>query len=168
MPYYSIVTNQREQWIRFLSELSPETDAETMHLMSQLRSVAHAMYRIGESSLDETKLSMAQYGLLMTLLFSERMEGKSAMNPSEISRRRGTNRNTISALVRTLEADGFIERELDQDDRRKFNIRLTDSGRNLVEEHAHGHFNTMNQVFASLTKAERAALGKILTKLDVK
>lgn len=162
------MTNQREQWIAFLSDLSPETDAETMHLMSQLRSVAHAMYRIGESSLDETKLSMAQYGLLMTLLFSERMEGKAGMNPSEISRRRGTNRNTISALVRTLEADGFIKRELDQNDRRKFNIRLTDTGRNLVQDHAHDHFGAMNRVFASLTKEERQNLGRILTKLDSK
>lgn len=110
-------------------------------------------------------MSVAQYRILMTLLFSEQSEGRAALNPSEISRMRGTSRNTISALIRSLEQDGLVARELDPHDRRKFNIGLTDAGRDAVRRHADAHFALVEAVFAVLDEEEVAVFGRILTKL---
>lgn len=159
-------TSSRADWLRFFHQISPETNSETLHVLGELRRVSHSMYQLGESSLEDAGLSYAQYRVLLLLLFSEEIEQCNALNPSQISRRQGTNRNTVSALLRHLEKDGLVERELDPHDRRKFNIRLSEAGRQLVRAHAHNHFQTMHNVFAVLDAEEVDWFGRILAKLN--
>ncbi len=42
----------------------------------------------------------------------------------------------------------MIERALDPDDRRRFNIGLTDNGRALVEQHTRNHLKTIDHCFS--------------------
>jgi DNA-binding MarR family transcriptional regulator len=93
------------------------------------------------------------------------MEGRDELNPSEISERQGTSRNTVSALIRNLEDEGLVERDLDKEDRRKFNIRLTEAGRALVSEHASKHMRIIAGCFSTLNGDEQEALSQILNKL---
>jgi DNA-binding MarR family transcriptional regulator len=88
------------------------------------------------------------------------------LNPSEISERHGVSRNTVSALIRTLEEDGLVARSLDPDDRRKFNITLTENGRSLVTGHARQHFQTISQCFGTLSSEEQETLRQLLNKLN--
>jgi DNA-binding MarR family transcriptional regulator len=154
-----------EKWRVFLRELTPEIDAQSMRLMEQMRLVAHSLAQIGETSVNEAGLSYAKYRLLMGLLFSEEAEGRPELNPSEISERQGTSRNTISALIRDLEEEGLIARTLDPDDRRRFNICLTENGRSLVRDHASRHLHMISQCFSSLTAQEERQLGELLAKI---
>ncbi|NIS39166.1 MarR family transcriptional regulator, partial [Candidatus Saccharibacteria bacterium] len=101
--------------------------------MDSMRHVAHGLRQVGENSLAAADMSYARYRLLLGLFFSAEIEGREGLNPSEISERQGTSRNTISSLIRDLEDEGLIERLLDQDDRRKFIIRLTPSGRDVIQ-----------------------------------
>jgi DNA-binding MarR family transcriptional regulator len=133
--------------------------------MDEMRRVSHNLYQIGESSLAASGLSYAQYRILMSLFFCERMEGRDELNPSEISERQGTSRNTVSALIRNLEDEGLVERDLDKEDRRKFNIRLTEAGRALVSEHASKHMRIIAGCFSTLNGDEQEALSQILNKL---
>ena len=121
-------SHKRDKWLRFSQELSPETNPEVIRLMGQLRMVSHSLYVSSEQNLSESGLSYAQYRILVSLLYNEMIEGNPTLNPSEISHMQGTSRNTVSALIRSLEEAALIVRELDADDRRKFNIRLTDAG----------------------------------------
>jgi DNA-binding MarR family transcriptional regulator len=154
-----------EKWRVFLRELTPEIDTQSMRLMEQMRLVAHTLGQIGETSVDAAGLSYAKYRLLMGLLFSEQAEGRPELNPSEISERQGTSRNTISALIRDLEDEGLIVRTLDLDDRRRFNIRLTENGRSLVRDHASRHLQMISQCFSSLTPEEQRQLSDLLAKI---
>ena len=83
----------------------------------------------------------------MHLFFAEQMGGRGELNPSEISSRQGVSRNTTSSLIRNLEDEGLSERRLDPDDRRRFNISLTEDGRSLVTEYARQHLATIGQQF---------------------
>ncbi len=159
-------TNRRAEWMRFSQMLCPHTDPQVMELMGKLRTVSHAIYQRGESSLNEAGLSFAQYRVLLGLLFSEEIEGRDGLNPSEISERQGTNRNTISSLLRSLESADLVARALDPNDRRRFNICLTDAGRTLVREHATAHFATVGQIFSVLDADEMLMFGRILDKLN--
>jgi DNA-binding MarR family transcriptional regulator len=154
-----------EKWRNFLRELTPEIDAQSMRLMEQMRLVAHTLAQIGETSVDEAGLSYAKYRLLLGLLYSAEAEGRPELNPSEISERQGTSRNTISALIRDLEEEGLIARTLDPDDRRRFNIRLTENGRSLVRSHASRHLYMVSQCFSSLTAQEERQLSDLLAKI---
>lgn len=157
---------RRAKWLAFIQILNPDADPSTIRLMDQMRQVAHMLYQTGESSLADAGLSYAKFRLLLSLLFAEEFEGESELNPSEISRRQGTSRNTISALIRDLEADGLVDRHLDEADRRKFNICLTPAGRNRVREHAQRHMQAIDARFDRLTAGEQTQLGRLLAKLD--
>jgi MarR family transcriptional regulator for hemolysin len=102
----------------------------------------------------------------MHLFFAENMGERGELNPSEISERQGVSRNTISSLIRNLEDDGLIARRLDQQDRRKFNISLTEDGRSLVSQYAREHLGHISLCFSGLTGVEQETLSQLLTKIS--
>jgi DNA-binding MarR family transcriptional regulator len=71
----------------------------------------------------------------------------------------------MSSFIRNLEEDGLIERNLDPEDRRRFNISLTDSGRALVSQHTRSHLATIANCFSALTPEEQETLFQLLQKL---
>lgn len=154
----------RRHWLIFLESLDSDIDPLTVRLMEQLRQVSHDIYQISEQSLAQAGLSFAQYRILMHLYFSREVHGRDALNPSEISDRQGTSRNTISALIRTLEESGYVARHLDQDDRRKFNIRITAEGEAIVRDNVLRHLKTIENCFGVLNSAEQETLLTLLTR----
>ena len=157
---------KRQRWITFIQTLDPTIDPQAIRLMDEFRMTSKSIYHMGESSVDTAGRSFAQYRILMQLLFAEQIGVKECLNPSELSDRQGTSRNTVSALIRSLEEDGLIERSLDPDDRRKFNIKLTENGRSLVTDHARQHFQTIGHCFNALSPEEQTTLSQLLTKLN--
>lgn len=149
----------------FMQSLHAGIDPRAVRLMDEMRTVSHMLYQISERSLAEAGLSLAQYRILLSLLFGEQAGDGRGLNPSEISARQGTSRNTVSALIRSLEEQALVERQLDQNDRRKFNIRLTDAGRALVRAHASEHLQTVGACFGALSDAEQETLSVLLTKI---
>ena len=152
-------------WSLFLHQLYPQSDPTLVELMQKLRVVSHALYQQLEGQSAEINLSFAQYRILLHLHFCETMQNRPSLNPSEISQRHGVNRNTASSLIRSLEKAAYIVRQLDAKDRRKFNIGLTDAGRELVREHFRCHAQKMGTFFTVLNDHEREAFGLILDKL---
>lgn len=166
-PHYWLNDEEgRERWLAFIQTLDPTIDTQAIRLMEEFRSTSKTISQMSECSVATVGLSFAQYRILMSLFFAEQIGSRADLNPSEISERQGSSRNTISALIRNLEEDGLVERNLDPDDRRKFNIRLTENGRSLVTNHARQHFQTIHQCFTTLSSAEQATLSQLLNKLN--
>lgn len=157
---------KQQRWIEFVQSISPGISPQAVRIMGQWRRVSHAVQQIGQASLADSGLTEAQYLVLMSLYIHEQIEGRSEMNPSEISKWRGTSRNTTSALIRGLEAAGYIQRRLDEQDRRKFNIALTAAGRDKVSQYAHMQFEIVGGCFNALSPAEQTQLGDLLAKLS--
>jgi len=156
---------KRKKWVQFVQSLNPELDTRAVSLMDELIFVSRAIHHVGEQSLEEAGLSLAQYKVLMHLFFAEQMGERNELNPSEISERQGVSRNTISTLVRNLEDSGLVERRLDPLDRRRFNISLTEDGRSLVIYYARQHLATIGSCFAGLTVDEQETLYQLLRKV---
>ena len=157
---------QRAQWSAFVQALHPEIDPQASRLMDDFRLVAHQIYQLSETYLDSSGLSYAQYRVLMNLRFCEWSGACGGLNPSEISANQGTSRNTISALIRSLEEDGWIERSLDHQDRRRFNIHLSEAGRRKVTDLANQHTKLIADLFSALTDEEIESLSLLLQKLS--
>lgn len=157
---------RRQKWVAFVESLNPEIEPLAVRLMDELGFVSRSIYHVGEQSLDASGLSVAQYRVLMHLFFAEQMGDRGELNPSEISERQGVSRNTMSAFIRNLEEEGLVERSLDDRDRRRFNIRLTENGRSLVQKHARDHLQTIGQCFRALTTAEQETLIQLLHKIS--
>ena len=157
---------RREKWMAFVRTLNPDIDPRAVRLMDNIISVSRRIHHRGESGLNEAGMSLAQYRILMHLFFAENMGERGELNPSEISERQGVSRNTISSLIRSLEKEGLIARRLDEQDRRKFNISLTEDGRSLVSQYAREHLDRVSQCFAGLTQSEQETLSQLLTKIS--
>jgi DNA-binding MarR family transcriptional regulator len=158
--------DRKQRWVAFVQSIEPEISPQAVRLMGEWRRISHALNQIGEASLVESGLTEAQYLVLMSLYIHEQVDHKAMLNPSEISKWRGTSRNTISSLIRGLEEDGLIERHLDNEDRRKFNICLTANGRSKVSQYAHKQFSTVGGCFNQLSLEEQETLSQLLNKLS--
>ncbi len=155
-----------EAWLQFARSINPDISAQSALLIDEIRTVWLKLHHLREDTVTNAGISYARYRLLMSLFYCAEVEGKPALNPSQISQRQGTSRNTISALIRELEGEGLIERELDETDRRKFNIRLTDAGRQKVRAHASRHLQMVSDCFQPLTPTEQETLLNLLRKVS--
>jgi len=157
--------NKRQKWIQFLQGFNSQIDPQTIRLMDEIGHVSRAIYQMRGQSVEEAGLSFAQYRVLMHLYFAEQMGECAELNPSEISARQGVSRNTMSSFIRSLEEEGFIARRLDANDRRRFNISLTDAGREVVQQHTNQHLETIDHFFSALDSDEQIDLLNLLQKL---
>ena len=155
-----------QKWIAFLQSIDSNITPQAVQLMGDMRRMSHSMHQIGAASIAKSGLTEAQYLVLMSLYMGEQIDGRTELNPSEISKWRGTSRNTISSLIRGLEEEGLIERHLNTQDRRKFNISLTTEGRAKVSKYATLQFHTVGSSFNKLSPEEQNTLRNLLNKLN--
>lgn len=158
----------RERWVAFIQSILSVSDPQAIRLMDEFRMVSHQFYQLNETSLGAAELSYAQFRVLMSLYFCEWAGNSDGLNPSEISTRQGTSRNTISALIRNLEEEGLVARQLDSADRRRFNIRLTDAGRQKIHDHSSRHVKMIEMLFQELDSDEINMLSALLHKLNLR
>lgn len=153
------------KWIHFMQAIEPDISPQAVRLIGDVRRIGYALQQISQASVAESGLSHSQYQILLSLYMQEQVYGRSQLNPSEISRVHGTTRNTVSSLIRSLEDDGLIERRLDKQDRRKFNICLTENGRALVNQFAQKHIRIVGGCFNSLSQEQQAILAQLLDQV---
>lgn len=100
------------------------------------------------------------YAVLMALAADD------GQSQRELSARLGIHRNAMVAVVDDLEAQGFVARKPHPSDRRAFAVTLTDAGRRLLPSlDAQGRAQE-NELTATLTEKERAALLALLQKVS--
>ena len=114
--------------------------------------------------LRDAQLSGPRWRLLLHLHVAE-YTGKTSLSPTELSSLQVVTKNTISSLLRSLEDQGLIERTLDPNDRRQFQIGLTDEGRDLVRTSTPQLMAYLNQLTSGLSSDEISQLQALLDKL---
>ena len=68
----------------------------------------------------------------------------------------------LVTLLNPLEADGYLSRERDADDRRRHVVTITQQGQQQLERAAQAQRDTEDELLASLTKTQRAQLRRLL------
>jgi DNA-binding MarR family transcriptional regulator len=85
--------------------------------------------------------------------------------PSQIAAALGLQLPTVSQLLRRLEQEGLVARELDPTDRRRFRFALTERGRHALRVGTECMTAALEEQLARLTPAERAIFGALLQKM---
>ncbi len=155
----------REPFMEFIRRASPEADPTSVMLFGQMMRASHLLEHIAERELETSGLSWAKFRLLLDLHRGER-RGADGMQPSELSDMQNISRNTVSALIASLEKDGLISRELHGTDRRRFVIRLTPQGRRVLHAKINRHFRFLSHCFDRLDGEERETLLQLLSRLN--
>lgn len=138
----------------------PDVDPVSMKLVLELTRVASALVYDLESTVHRPGgWSWPGFRVLFVLWLAGPSEAK------RVAKLSGMSRAAVSALVNTLERDGYVTRRRSEVDRRAVELRLTDAGLDAITT-TYAEHNRREQVWASaLTKPERTILIGLLEKL---
>ena len=92
-----------------------------------------------------TRVSRGEIFVLKILLLRD-----GTSTPTEISEAMRSTKGRVSAILNSLEKKGFIDREIDKDNRRNIIVTLTDSGREYVTNELQECYKIVSHVFEEL------------------
>lgn len=89
------------------------------------------------------------------------------LTPGELARREGVRQQTLTRLLATLEAEGWVARVADADDGRRRPLSLTAAGRKLLAGYVHRREASLERAIASeLDEDEQRLLLEACRLLD--
>ena len=141
---------------------TPETAFSAMQAFMQLTKTTGAIRRLVDDYLATQGISRGKFTVL-SLLHDKFDAG---MLPHELAERAGVSRATITGLLDGLARQGFIFRVEHASDRRMRIIRLTEAGRNFLEEVFPNHLQRVIKTMSCLDEKELNELTRLLVKLQ--
>jgi len=131
----------------------------TDHLGYWLRAVSNHISQAFAARLAATGVTVAEWVMLRALY------GAPPMAPSQLAGTMGMTRGAITKLADRLIAKALVARRASPDDARAQTLALTQAGEALVPELAALADRNDADCFGSLSKADRAALERLLRQL---
>ena len=92
---------------------------------------------------------------------------KPGISQSELSRIFDIRPQSLSEIVNKLVLDGFVKKEIDQNDKRATNLYLTSLGENQAEIFRCSHEEFASKSLAELSKDEQSKLIELLEKIKL-
>src|SRR5579864_4185638 len=151
--------------LKSLSHYYPEVDLSSLRIARELNFTQTLMMTWAEEYLRSSGLSWSKLFILLCLRAMQDA-GEKGLNPSTLSGHLAVTRNTVSTLLGGLEHQGYVTRELDPEDKRRFVIRLTSAGRDAVERCAAPLFGHLHTLLSSIDHEQRVLLVGLLTQLQ--
>ncbi|OJV66452.1 MAG: hypothetical protein BGO41_03210 [Clostridiales bacterium 38-18] len=105
-------------------------------------------------------LTIAQFGVLETLYHL------GDLKICELIDRTLSTSGNMTVVIKNLEKEGLIQRNVNPGDRRAFVIGLTDEGRQLIKEVFDAHLSVLEGFFIGLEIEEKVQLQQLLKKLN--
>lgn len=140
--------------------LLPEVDLAAMRMVMALHRVANVLVYDLESAVHRPGgWSWSAFRALFTLWIN------GPTQPHRLAELSGMSRPAVSALLKTLEADGLVDRLASPTDGRSVTVSLSPTGRTRLESVYRDHNARETQWAAALSPAELATLLDLLAKL---
>ena len=86
-------------------------------------------------------------------------------NPADLARALVTPKPSVTFMVKRMEALGYLRRELQPDDLRRFRLTLTPSGRSAMESAREIFDEEFGRRLSRLTQAQRVELMRIFERM---
>jgi len=154
-------TADPESWLDDLPEPDPFTETEFKAWRGLLRLRQTATREIDRRLQEHGNLSLADYGILITLVTAPRAR----LRMSELGARQVLTPSGISRVVTRLEERGLVQREPDHEDGRASLAALTRPGLEALRRAQVVHHATVRElVLGRLTQAELGRLAQLYEK----
>lgn len=132
-----------------------ELDLSTLVVFTRAE---YTIHRKEYQTIKESGLTPAQFGVLEVLY------SKGDLKICEIIEKILTTSGNITVVIKNLEKDGLVKRNIDPEDKRSCIISLTEKGKDMIEGILPNHINNIKNVFEILTDEEKVTLKNILKK----
>ncbi len=121
-------------------------------------------YRLLMSVITSVAAEVAELGLEVKALFLLAAVDDHP-HPAELADHLCMPKPTVTATVKRLETDGFVKREIDASDLRRYRLTLTPAGRKATTRGMAILLEAFGERLARLDAAERAQLHALLEKM---
>lgn len=149
------VTTIIEQWNRE----RPDLDSSPMAIIGRLSRLTRYVEQKLERNFKQHGLQGGTFDLLAAL----RRSGEPfTLTPTQLQTEMMLSSGATTHRIDLLEKRGLIERLPDPDDRRGTLVRLTETGKDLVDTAVVTHLATEEAILSSLNTSERAELARLL------
>ena len=145
------------QWKQELPELA----AENMLLIGRLKCAAAVIARELEKVYGEYGLTEGSFDVLATL---RRSGAPYTLTPTELFSALMVTSGTMTTRLKNLENQGLIDRLPNPDDARSMLVRLTDKGKELIEQAVFPHVENEKRLMEKLDLKTRTSLEHGLEK----
>src|SRR5437899_6829153 len=143
-----------------MARLESLSGGSGVHVFLVLWKAARAVQAYAEKSISELEMCGSDFAVLEALLH------KGPLPINEIEKKVLLTSGSITVAVDRLETKGLVERRAHGTDRRARVVHLTKAGRKLITRVYADHAADMEMLaFASLTRAERKTLIRLLKKI---
>jgi DNA-binding MarR family transcriptional regulator len=90
------------------------------------------------------------------------LDDRGPLGQGELGQTMGVDPSILVTLLNPLEADGFVSRERDSEDRRRHLVRLTSAGERHLADAARAQREAEDELFAGLDAGQREELRDLL------
>lgn len=140
-------------------EVENSASGEIINVFDLIKTISKGLDKFQRDLNSEIGITPAQFSLLNI------MKENQSYSPSTLAKLHKSTRPTITGILDSLESKNLIHRELNKNDRRRFNVSLTKKGQNLKKK-----IPGMEQLFHSccsdLISDEMSQLYDLLEKLN--
>lgn len=139
----------------------PDTSETGEHMPERIEQAAQSLvFAMAQATSDLSAVSGAQLAALSAIA------RRGSLNLAQLAEELGTIPSWASRLCDRLEADGYIERRLNETGRRQVTIKLRTPGRRLLGELQRRRTAALVPVVEQMSAAERKALLRGLEAFD--
>ena len=121
-------------------------------------SAVHLLHRAGQRAGDvfademrRIKLTPRQYAVLVSVAENE------GLSQTGLVERTGIDRSTLADIIRRMLRKGLLQRKRTKEDARAYSVRLTEEGRQLLDDAAPGAARSEARLLAALPSDQRSA-----------
>lgn len=144
------------QW----AEERPEFDTSALAIGARVARLSRFLIRVSQTALDHFGVNEGEGNVLAAL---RRSGPPYALTPTELYRSLLLSSGAMTNRIDRLEEQGYVVRERDADDRRRILVRLTDSGRELIDRAMDAHVSALAaELETALGPDERDDLADLL------
>jgi DNA-binding MarR family transcriptional regulator len=140
-------------------EQRPDLDSDALGVVLRIQALAKILGDMTAQRLDDFDLQWWQYDVLAAL---RRQGAPFIMAATELSEAVMLTSGAMTNRLDRLEADGFLRRLKDAEDRRKVLVELTQAGRELIDSAAKARFQSANEALGNLSTEQRDELSDLL------
>ncbi|MFC3612635.1 MarR family winged helix-turn-helix transcriptional regulator [Lutimaribacter marinistellae] len=119
--------------------------------LQMLKATRHVEAALRERLREGYGTTLPRFDVLATL--HSRPDG---MRMSELSQHLVVSNGNVTGLVDRLVAEGLVERETLETDRRAFVVRITETGKALMDEMTASHLSWIDEFLGNVTEADVA------------
>ncbi|SBS33208.1 Multiple antibiotic resistance protein MarR [Marinomonas aquimarina] len=144
-----------QQW----QVVRPELDTSPMGIIGRIGRMEKCLMPAVESVIQQHGMSRIEFDLMATL-----RRANAPLTPTELYKTTMLSSGAVSSKLDTLVERQWVERLVNEQDRRSCRVVLTELGRSVIDPAVDDHVENQKKLLESLSSEEQVLLAKLLGK----